>query len=435
MTRPVLPILIAALATAACTSRPTPPPAPPAAAPLEIPPRPAPAADGPVARLRLADALARAGRAHPALRVADARVEAARAAESGAGLLPEPTLEARVESLHPGGADDGRPDALLGASQEFPLGGRLDAERRVARADRERAERTRDAVAARIRAGLRGAFAAALHGEEVVRALEESERLLEEVVRISLARVAAGDATRDEPARAGMELAGRRSETAAARAHRDRARTALAAAMGTPGLRVEALEGSLDEALALPAMDDLSRRLAGSPGYAALRSQVAAARARADLAEAERIPDLRADLFYRRIGEPRGSALDAGLALEIPLFGRARSRAAAARAEAAAAEAEARRAMTEEEARARDAVARLEAAVEARRILDSEVLPRAEEVVALASTRHRAGDLSLVEFLTVRERQVEVRLARLDALREIAAAAAELAALVPPETP
>jgi cobalt-zinc-cadmium efflux system outer membrane protein len=116
----------------------------------------------------------------------------------------------------------------------------------------------------------------------------------------------------------------------------------LKAAIGDPGLSVESLAGSLDAAFEIPTLETLAANLSASPEVSLADAEVRARHARVDLAKAERIPDVRVELLYRRLEASKQNAFDVGLSIPLPLFDRNQGRLREARGEVAAAEARSR---------------------------------------------------------------------------------------------
>jgi outer membrane protein, heavy metal efflux system len=367
-------------------------------------------------------------RAHPDLAAARARVEAATGRVQQAGLLPNPELVGRIESAPIDSTGDA--EYLAGISQGIPLGGRLSAATGLEKLDRERLNREAQVREIEVARAVRGAFATALYAQEVVQTHSDLVQAAADAVAIAQARVDAGDAVREELARAQMEHARVRLEFTKAQSIRQQAMLALMAAIGDPSIGVDSVAGDLATALEIPTLEDLSDRLAQSPFMTALAADVAVERARLDLARAERVPDINLDLLYRRLGETDQNAFDAGFRIAVPVFDRSRGRLREARADAVAAESRATSAAYAMQVQLRNAHARLTQSIATAKALREEILPRAEQLVAAVQARYRAGDTSLSEVLLVQRDRAAQKLLYLETLRDVLSAWAELAPLV-----
>jgi len=354
---------------------------------------------------------------------------AARERAESAGLLPNPSLIARVEEASLEGNTLNDAAILAGFAQPIPLSDRRDAERRseAAAAARERARF--EALLVEVGTEVRGAFATALFAAESLRLREQFAARSDELAALVGRRAAAGDAAADEVARAELERVRSAQERVAAARVREAALAELAAAVGAPDAAVEGVRGELDAALALPDLEEVVRRLAEHPALVAAEADATAAAAAVDLARARRIPDLNVELLYRRIGSTNTNAMDVGISLPLPLFdqGAARVREAEAGVDAARARTETTR--LELLATLRRAEARLAGALESSRSQRSEILPRHAELVRIEEARLAAGEGSTAALLLARREQVAAELAALDAGRDAHAAWAELRAL------
>ncbi len=244
-------------------------------------------------------------------------------------------------------------------------------------------------------------------------------------VSVAKARLAAGDVIATEVGQTEVELGRAQLERERATSMHAQAMEALATAMGEPSLEVEILEGSLEEPLALPSLDALLTRLEGSPALAAAEADIALKRARIELAETLRTPDVSLDLSYRRLGNVE-NALDVGVRLPIPLFNRYQGRIQEARADLAATEARARSTRHQLTRDLQAFYGKLSRAVASAKLLREEILPRAESVLQGAETRYTTGDISLAELVTLRRDWTEARLDHLDALNDVMQAWAAL---------
>jgi outer membrane protein, heavy metal efflux system len=204
---------------------------------------------------------------------------------------------------------------------------------------------------------------------------------------------------------------------------------ALVTAIGDPTLHVELLEGSLEGSLALPTLESLATRLEQSPFIGAADADISVQRARIDLADTQRIPDVSLDLSYRRIGDIENT-VDVGVRVPIPLFNRYQVRIREARADFVAAEARARSVRNELTLELQTSYRTLARAIAAAQLLREEILPRAESVLRSAETRYANGDISLAELLPIRRDWTRARLDYLEALNEVTQAWAALSPYV-----
>lgn len=418
-------LLTALLLAAGCSTAPPSVELPDRPAPADAPPA-APAPPDHVGPLTLDRALELADRTHPDLAASRARVETAEGRAEQSGLFPNPVLLGKIESAPFEGDTLGDAEFLAGVAQRLPIGGRLGAAEAAGRLEAAKRRHEHEVLRVHLRTRVHGAFATALFSAQVSTLQEEVLELARRGVAVIRARREAGDATADELARAELEEARARLEEDKAHGLRELAFIALAAALGAPELRFDAVEGPLESALELPTLQSVLAALEHGPHAALAKADVDAARAAVEHAGAERIPDLSIDLVYRRIGAADRNAFDVGVAIPLPLFDRNQGR--IREAEAQRREAEARGRATRDEAvrHVRESHAKLAEALGHVKLAREEILPRSELILRGAEARHAAGDLSLADLIPVRREAAAARLAYLDGLRELMEAWGEL---------
>jgi cobalt-zinc-cadmium efflux system outer membrane protein len=372
-----------------------------------------------LAALTLEQSLALAGQRHPDLAEARALIAAANGRTQQAGTFPNPEAIVRIEQAPFNGRAFGGADYLAGVAQPVPLGGRLAKARQVEQLELDRRARELEVRRREILKRVHGAFATALYQERAFLAQQEIAASADKLRASTRARLDAGDALREDLARAEMELSLARAELRRSDAMRERAMGTLIAAIGDPALSVKSLDGTLDAAFELPAMEALVAGLALHPAAALVDADIRASYARIDLAKAQRIPDVRVELLYRRVQAGKENAFDIGLNIPLPLFDRNQGRIREARAEATAAEARSRSTRNELTFRLREAHAELATALASSRSLKTDILPRADTVLKGVETRYSAGDISLNEVLPARRNWALVQLTYLESIRDV----------------
>ena len=372
-----------------------------------------------VESLTLDQALEMAERLQPELAEARAMVEAAEGRAKQAGLFPNPEAIVGANQLPLRSSAANEKEFVAGIGQTLPLGGRLGKARQAELFDREVRARGLEVKRRDIRKRVHSAFATALYQEKAWQAQKEIRLNAEKAVTTATARFQAGDAVREDVARAEMEAARVKVELQRAESLRQQSLVALASAIGDATLAVKSLTGSLDATFEIPTLENLAGNLAAQPEIAMADADVRASTARVDLAKAERIPDVKVELLYHRLEASRENTLDVGFSIPLPLFNRNQGRLREARAEVAAAEARSRMTQNELVARLRESYLQLTAALANSRTLKTEILPKADTVLKTAEARYAAGDASLVEILPVRRDRAVVQLTYLESLRDV----------------
>jgi outer membrane protein, heavy metal efflux system len=371
-----------------------------------------------IENLTLEGAMELAERNHPDFVEVRAIADAARARRAQAGKLANPEAVARIESAPFNGRTADSAEYVAGVSQSIPLGGRLSASREVAQRELEAAEARTELRRRELRSRVHSAFATALYFDAALVAFSNNLAGAEALTRITKARLEAGDALREDVARAEVDELHAGLETKAAETARRLAMNDLATEIGNNGVEVGVLSGSLTNALALPQIQDAATELGKSPAVSVAESESAAQRARVQLVKAQRIPDINFDLFYRRLQETRQDAFDAGIRIPIPLFNRSGARVREATAEAESAEARLVSTRLNSQQQVNRALSELNRALESARVFGAEVLPRAQLVITNAEARYKAGDASLADVLQKRREWNSTQTSYLQALRD-----------------
>jgi outer membrane protein, heavy metal efflux system len=372
-------------------------------------------------QLTLEQALQLAERRQPEIAEGKALVEAAENRAIQAGAFPNPEAVVRGESISTSGAE-----YLAGISQSVPLGSRLAKARQAELLERDRRAKSLEVRRRDIRKRVQSAFATALYQDSAFRTQAEIVNDTEKFVDATKARLEGGDISREDAVRAEMELARAKLELKRTEALREQAVFALNTAIGDTDLSVASLAGNLDAAFEIPILESLATNLTAHPTIALADVDHRVQTARIDLAKAERVPDVKVELLYRRVESERRDGFDIGLSFPLPLFDRNAGRVREARAEANAAEARSRVVRNEAVRTLRESHSQLVIALAAARSLRSEIIPRAETVLKAAESRYAAGDTSLSNVLPVRREWAAVQLSYLESIRDVMAAWANL---------
>lgn len=394
---------------------PTGPPAP--VRPITAEPR-----TGPLpSTLTLAQALDEAAARSPAIVAAEAEVAAAEARIRQAGYRENPELSLEVENFAGTGELKGlhATETTLAVNQRLDLAGRRSARVGSARAELE-VQKLRLAIArADLSQSVREQFARAVATrDKLIQATENVERARE------LARVAGilVDEGRDPPLkalRARSAMAQAEAEREAAEANELAARSSLAALFGVsdPVERVGGATLDLTPRQVNPQVS-LEVRLADAERLAAqavVREQLA-----------QRRLDPAVGVGVRHIRETGDVGLVAGVSMPLRLFDSNRGNIEAARQIAASAEARRASTLASTTARARNAIATVEAAQRRVEALEKAAVPEAAEALRLTELSYREGRSSLLELLDAQNAYTASRTALTDARLELALAVAEL---------
>ncbi len=349
---------------------------------------------------------------NPGARALDARHRAALARRPDAGRLANPELSLQAENL----GVTGRRETTVGVSQSIELGGERGARRDLveALADRSGAEQRAGELAS-----------AALTAERFIEvwALQQRVALLHRAVSAADDAIAGarerfrqGAAPAQEQVRAEAARAIRAAEERRTAAQLDAARRLLALSWGG-GTEVDSVTLADPETLVVPPVDSLLARLASHPERLAAAAAIAAEEARLREARAATVPDLALRAGWRRLEEADDSGLEAGVAVALPIWNRARGAVTAARLERDGAVAQADAAGLALEVELRNAHAMLAAELASLRELRRDVTPRAREALELLRSSYRAGRSGALEMAEAQRAVVEAGTAEIEAAR------------------
>lgn len=341
--------------------------------------------------LTLEEAMRFASEMSPRVRALEERVGVFAGRERAARSFPNPELRVEVgggEFLY-----------LLELSQPLPLWGVREKRYRVVVGEREAFESTVEARKREFLALIYRAFFSALSRRELLKVEEENWRIAKEVEDFVRRSFKLGEATRLELLRAERESRLARMRFLVARADYEAALKELSGLLGT---EVEEVEGKL---LPPPLAD--AYEVEKSPRVVALQKSLKAIERRIELEKALAKPSLGAGMVVEESGEGYYE-LRAALVLGVPLF---------YRREGEILESVALRESLREELKGElialkrgiEAVAlQLKVIKRELEILDSSLLPRAEEELKLAIRSYRLRVISLMELSDVRRRYYEM---------------------------
>lgn len=371
--------------------------------------------------LTINQALEEAAARSPTIVAAEAEVSAAEARLRQAGYRTNPELSVEVENFAGTGELRGlrSTETTVAVNQRLDLGGRRSA--RVSAAEAElTVQRLRLSIAkADLSQAVREQFARSIAAREKLAQATENEERARELARLAGILVEAG---RDPPLRAlraRSAYAQAQAEREAAEASELAARSSLAALFGA-SQPIGSVAGSALNVTPAEVNPEVSLdvRLADAERGAAqagVRQQLA-----------ERRIDPAVGVGVRHVRETGDVGLVAGISMPLRLFDRNQGNIEAARQTANAADARRESALATTTAKARNAVANVEAARRRVDALENAAVPEATEALRLAELSYREGRASLIELIDIQNAYTASRSSLTEARLELAIATAEL---------
>jgi outer membrane protein, heavy metal efflux system len=372
------------------------------------------AAQAPVARLTLAEALSLADTANPSVRAKEFEVQAVGANEITAALRPNPTASFLAEQF--GGGSAAQTQYTFNVGQPIELGGKR--QRRIDSA--KAATKVTGYELADVRRQLvfqvKKAFSDILVARDALALGEQNLAALDELERVHRFRAEKGDISGLELLRIEVERFAFERDTADARQALAAARISLRAAVGQERLAEQfEVEGELTVPEVSKTKSQLYRMaLDARPDLRAAEAAREKARSDINLAKANAWWDVTPQIEYQRIGPD--NTIGFGFSLPIKLFDRNQG-------EIARTQAEAKRAEASREAVLSHALAEVDtalAAVAAERakvaLLRDTYLPKIKQARDTVEFAYRRGGVTLLDFL---DAQRNYREKSLDYLRSL----------------
>jgi outer membrane protein TolC len=372
--------------------------------------------------LQLQDVYRAAEERNPRLKAAGAVVDARRAMEPAAGLLPDPEIQVGAMNFSLPGLSADMPNSMVPSiqlMQMLPLFGKLGLSERIAEQSTEIARANASEAWWEVRADVAMSFYEVYQADREIAVMKETLQLLQDFRRIAQAMYSAGEGRQADVLRAGVEVARMEAEIKRMEAMRTAAAARLNAALNQPAETPVGAPALPPLPALIPSADTLRNWAeAARPMLARGRAEVAQAGSRLALARKEIWPDLKVGVQY---GQRRATMAPADpamppesttermgsvmLGFSVPLF--AGKRQLKMREEAAAmqqmASADLTRMRTQVDARIAELVAGLERNRTLVQLYANDVLPQAEANVQSAFSSYRVGQ---VDFMTLLDAQM-----------------------------
>jgi len=378
------------------------------------------------APLTIDEALALAEQANPALRAAQAQLDAARGRVQDARALlwnnPQLTAE-RTRRDVPPPADFAERQREWGAglAQTFEVAGQRGYRRDAAEAALAATTADAEEIRRQVRAEVGQQFYRVLALQQRIAIETEAQALFDRAAAIVERRRAAGEDSRLDANVAAVEAERARNQLAQAREQLVDARAELAVRLQLPPDRDAEVTGSLDGAPLPYSLESLLKASEARPRLQSVAAREQAAQNRLSLERAAVYPDVTLGLSVGREGpvEAREKVTTLSLSLPLPLFkrnaggiGQASTDLTQARIDRQAAQRDVRAQVTALWQKVQSLTARVA------RLRDA-VLPALDDNQRLSAKAHQAGEIGLLQLLVVNRQALDARRDTLDALADL----------------
>ncbi|MBL4590964.1 MAG: TolC family protein [Phycisphaerales bacterium] len=361
----------------------------------------------------------------PRLRSAGYRIDAASGRVLQAGLYPNPSFNFGAEAL---GSDAGSGgESIYVIEQEIVLGGKLDRARDVAESDRLAARAEFIAEEFSVATGVTRAYFSAVSAKERLNKRQELAALASQLLEAAAAKVDAGSATEPDRLRAEVVFEQAQIELDSARFAAKASQMELAAVIGLEMPVDLPLTTAVDYFQELPSYEDLlAATLVANSRVSLARIAITRARQAHKLAKAQGVPDLTVSVGPRYSDIDGESTVDLGLGIEIPLFDRNQGEVRATLAERLTASSQLRSVQLELTAEVSNAWSVYQSALSSSSRYRSQLLPKAERTLDLTRQAYQSGKADYLRLLDAQQVVIESRIAYIDTLQQLHAAAALL---------
>jgi outer membrane protein TolC len=339
---------------------------------------------------------------NPAITSARSKVEAQRRSITQAGALPDPNLTISwMGDPVPFKTQDMDPSSYRGVSvmQMFPLGGKRELRREMARKEVGAFEADQSATVRRLTAEAKIAFYEYAYSQKALEITSRNKARLQQLAEISEARYRVGKAMQQDVLRAQVEVSMLLQRTVALEQQRETAAARLNTLMGRP------MEAPLPPAAEpvreeLPVLNELAQLAqANDPMLKREESMVERNKVAITMAKKEYVPDLSAGYMYQqRSGMPDMYGMQ--FTVNLPIFYKTKQREGVeqAKLELIAAERSRDARHLELNYELKQMYAMAVSASKMMDLYDKAIIPQAELALSSAQSAYTVGN---VDFLTV----------------------------------
>jgi cobalt-zinc-cadmium efflux system outer membrane protein len=372
-----------------------------------------------VGSLTMQAAINRAMAANPTIAAARLRgpINLANLAVARERLNPEASVELEKET----------PKEAYGLAVPFELGGKRTRRIEVAEATIRAGDAELAATIAQVRNDVRRAYFGQIVAEQRLMILHEQRDISIRTLDTAQARLDAGDVPRLEVMQAQLALAAVENEATAAEGTSAAARAALNALLAQPLNTPTVLSTTIDEAA--PPTTDAALMLAqtASTELMSLDRQIEAQRARIQLAQALRVPDLTPTFTLTHRAEPEFTyGWRAGAAVTLPLFTTHRAGVLVEQTTLDQLMAQRQATLLRIQGEVTAASQRAQAQRELFLRYRDQIIPQAQQVEQLAQDAYQLGQTGIGPLLLALQATRDVRLRSLDAIDQFQTALADL---------
>jgi cobalt-zinc-cadmium efflux system outer membrane protein len=334
------------------------------------------------------------------------------------------------ERLNPEGSvefERETPKEAYGVAVPFELGGKRARRIDVAQATIRAGDAEVAATIAQVRNDVRRAYFGQIVAEQRLMILREQRDISMRTLDTAQARLDAGDVPRLEVMQAQLALAAIENEATAAEGTQAASRATLNALLAQPLNTPTVLATTVEEATPPSTEAALMLAQTASTELISLDRQIEAQRARIQLAQALRVPDLTPTFSLTRRAEPEFNyGWRAGAAITLPLFTTHRAAVLVEQTTLEQLTAQRQATLLRVQGEVTAASQRAQAQRELFLRYRDQIIPQAQQVEQLAQDAYQLGQTGIGPLLLALQATRDVRLRSLDAIDQFQTALADL---------
>jgi outer membrane protein, heavy metal efflux system len=376
--------------------------------------------------LTLHRAIQRALNYSPALKAARLEIGAKRGEALQAGLRPNPEVALTAEDVGP----DDLGEYTLEFAQAFDLGGKRVTRLRAAQLDTSVAWWEYEAARVQVATQAAQTFVDVLASQERLKVLRDSVDVADRTKQAVAARVKAGSASPIELDRAEVSVARAKAAVEAEEARLEGAKRRLATLWGSNTPNFGDAEGELAKARTVPELGQVESYIERNPALAKWASEISRRYAVLEVERAKRVPDLKLSAGVRQLEEVDSPSLVASVSIPLQVFDRNQGAIAAAQTRVAKAEQEAQAAQSELVSSLAGVLSDLEVAAAQLHSIEQNVLPATETAFERTRTGYAEGKFDLLSLLDAQRLVFEARLDLVNAKADFEKAKVRVEAII-----
>jgi outer membrane protein, heavy metal efflux system len=376
--------------------------------------------------LTLRRAIQRALEYSPALKAARLEIGARRGEALQAGLRPNPDIALAAEDVGP----DDLAEYTMEFAQAFELGGKRVKRLRAAQLDTSVAGWEYEAARIQVASQAAQTFVDVLASQERLKVLRDSVDVAEKTKQAVAARVKAGSASPIELDRTEVPVARAKAAVEAEQARLEGAKRKLATLWGSNTPNFGDVEGELAKVRAVPELAQVESYIERNPALVKWASEISRRYAALEVERAKRVPDLKVSAGVRQLEEVDSPSLVASVSIPLQVFDRNQGAIAAANSRVAKAEQEAHAAQSELVSSLSGVLSDLEVAAAQLHSIEQNVLPATETAFERTQTGYNEGKFDLLSLLDAQRLVFEAKLDLVNAKADFEKAKVQVEAII-----